>query len=1007
MSILFCFLSARLSAQANPLFFHHLTAAEGLSESTNANLYRDSRGFVWVSSVDGLNRFDGLTVRVYRPHAQKPRTMFGQNVLSPFFEDAEGNIWFCTYEAINCYRRRSDDFEHWQLADPTTGDTIREDYYAFFLERSGRLWLHLGDKEKGYIYCFNTKSKQYEQLGPLLGDRCVADTSAEGTLRGVYAFLYGIAGGLTWAPVSPDRRMGDTRLLEPTIMPFDLWIQNDTLVWIGAREGLIAFHPQAPARRVLYPISTTEKIGIRAIEPLSDQFLALGSYGQGLLLFDRERKKITQTIQPRLGWTPSISDNALDGLYMDPERNLWVSDWEYGLNFFNINKPKIRRIMLGDFCKSDRPIRSTATKIRAITEDHQGRVWVATRRSGVFLCAGKEPTSIARYEAGLPENQILGLFCDRQGVVWVAADEGIFYLEPGSKRFQKVPGPLTLHHDCTWQQTSDGQILLAGDGFYSIKKTSDKGYIVEKRALHPVLDTVFCPYFYRDQAGTFYCNINYATTMVLHPDGRFDTLPFSNLSGCWETPDGKTIWLATTYGLAKLDKKTLTHTLYDESNGLSNQYLYGVLPDAAGFLWLPSKKGILRFDPNLGVAHRFTAADGVWEDAFVATGALRTASGEFWMSNSEVINIFRPADIRFITTPPKIQIISLKVNDLDRHTEVYIGECAALEFPYSENTLSFGFVALEYSDPANNRLVYRLEGYDRDWLEVPLGTPGFARYARLAPGSYVFQIKAANSDGVWAREPRNLHIVIHPPFWQTLWFRTAMALLFAFAVWGGARIYFHQQLREQRTLIEKQESLQNERNRIASELHDDMGHGLAKIKAISETAKQWEMPEARRHQLDKIWMSSMELIEKMGDIIWAVDGGNDTLENLLYTLRAYVHETLETHRIAGTLDLPETIPNVEMSGERRRNILLIIKESLHNIVKHSGATAVEGFITINEHLTIQIRDNGQGFVEKMPGRGGHGLRNMQKRAQAAGGSLEITSSDQGVLMVLSLPLVLP
>ncbi len=1003
--VAFCFLSARLSAQATPLFFHHVTLADGLSEATNAYVYRDSRGFVWVSSVDGLNRFDGLTVRVYRPHAQKPRTMFGQNVLSPFFEDAAGNIWFCTYEALNCYRRRSDDFEHWQLTDPSTGDTIREDYYAFFLESSGQLWLHLGYGEKGHIYRFDTQTKQYERLGPLLGDRCVADTSAGGRLRSIYAFQYGVASGINWTPLLSDRSLGTARLLEPETMPFDVWVQSDTLLWIASRDGLIALNPQA-SRRTLYSIGTAENTSIRAIKPLSDQFLALASYGQGLLIFDHKNRIFTETIRSRPGWTPSISDDALNGIYLDAARNLWVSDWSFGLNFFNMNKPKIRRIMLGDFYKQRTQTHSPPDQIRAIAEDQQGLIWVATKKSGVFTCTRSTPTRIVRSTAGLPNGRILSLFCDRQDVVWVAADTGLFYRKKGNDRFQRVPGPLSLRVDCAWQQIENGQILLSCDGFNSIKRQPTGGYMVEKYPLHPALDTVFCPYFYRDRAGTFYCNVNYAATVVLRPDGSLHTLPLNNLKGCWEDHDGQTIWLATTYGLVKLDQKTLSYTLYDESNGLSNQYLYGVFPDANGLLWLPSNQGILRFDPRSGKAHRLTAADGVWEDAFMPGGALRTASGELWMANRDVINVFRPEDMRFIQTLPQIQIINLKINDIDRPLEVYIGERDALEFPYSENTLSFGFVALEYSDPANNRLMYRLEGYDRDWLELPPGTPGFARYARLEPGSYTFQIKAANSDGVWTPEPKNLRITIHPPFWQTWWFKTAVGLLFALAIWGATRIYLQQQLSKQRALIEKQESLQNERNRIASELHDDIGHGLSKIKAISETAKQWEMPQDRRQQLDKIWMSSMELIEKMGDIIWAVDGGNDTLENLLYTLRAYVHETLETHRIAGTLDLPATIPAVEMSGERRRNILLIIKESLHNIVKHSGATAVVGSVTIQEKLVIQIRDNGHGFVEKTPGRGGHGLRNMQKRAQAAGGSLEITSSEQGVTMVLSLPLII-
>lgn len=520
----------------------------------NAHVYRDSRGFVWISSVDGLNRFDGLTIRLYRPYAQKPHTMFGQNVISPFLEDAEGNIWFCTYEALNCYRRRSDDFEHWQLTDPTTGDTIREDYYAFFLERSGHLWLHLGEAEKGRIYCFDIHTQKYELLGPLFGNRCLADTSAEGVLRSIYAFQYGDTSGLRRAPVLPNRQLGATRCLEPGGTIFDLWVQNDTLVWLASKKGLVALNPHVP-RRLPELVDSTEKTSIRAIEPLPDQLFALGSHGKGLLLFDRKQKKFTASIQRRPGWTPSISDNTLEGVYLDPGQTLWVSDWGYGLNFSHLGKPKVRRVALGDLYQPADQASPTAEQIHVLAQGHEGQVWMATRKGTVLRCEGRGPARIVRYQEGLPTRRVLGLFCDQQGVVWVAAEAGLFYLEKGSQRFQRIPGPLALRLDCGWQQTGDGQILLSGDGFHVIKRQPNGGYSLEKYPLHPVLDAMFCPYFYQDRAGTMYCNDNYATTVVLRPDGSLHRLPLNNLRACWEDADGKTIWLATTYGLAKLDEK--------------------------------------------------------------------------------------------------------------------------------------------------------------------------------------------------------------------------------------------------------------------------------------------------------------------------------------------------------------------------------------------------------------------------------------------------------------------
>jgi ligand-binding sensor domain-containing protein len=140
-------------------YFHHLNTEGGLSQANNSFVYHDSRGFVWISSIDGLNRFDGLTVKVYRSSFNNPRAMLGQNIQSPFFEDTNGDLWFCTYEAVNCYRRKTDDFEHWQVLNTATGDIVREDYTAFYF-KNNQFWLRIGDKDKGLCVGYKNR-KEY------------------------------------------------------------------------------------------------------------------------------------------------------------------------------------------------------------------------------------------------------------------------------------------------------------------------------------------------------------------------------------------------------------------------------------------------------------------------------------------------------------------------------------------------------------------------------------------------------------------------------------------------------------------------------------------------------------------------------------------------------------------------------------------------------------------------------------------------------------------------------
>lgn len=336
-----------VAAQQEGNVFHHLTSEQGLSQANNAFIYQDSRGFVWVSSIDGLNRFDGYRCRVYRPKRGQAGSLLGQNVSSGFFEDASGNLWFCTNEALHCYRRRTDDFEHWQLPKPQGRDTFREDYYAFHLEPSGKLWLRLGDGDQGHLYTFDTKTHSSVPLGPLYGNRCHALTNAAGQVVKIFSFQYGGGSGLFQTALTPNGalreqvffRDGQHRIT-------DIFVEHENCIWAASHVGLIRFQPQE-GRVDTYPCSVAGgSVAARAVRPLNDRELAVSTASQGLRLFDRDSSKFTSSFRQNPDRNSSIGGNSLDDIYLDRAQNLWVSQWGYGLNFTNLKKKKIDNIRL-------------------------------------------------------------------------------------------------------------------------------------------------------------------------------------------------------------------------------------------------------------------------------------------------------------------------------------------------------------------------------------------------------------------------------------------------------------------------------------------------------------------------------------------------------------------------------------------------------------------------------------------------------------------------------------
>ncbi|MFN0213600.1 MAG: histidine kinase [Saprospiraceae bacterium] len=797
------------SQQPFPTFFHRFTPEQGLSQATNSFVLQDSRGFVWVSSIDGLNRYDGHSVRVYRPDPLDSLAIGGKNMQSRFFEAPNGDLWFCTYEAINCYRRRTDDFAVFRIFDET-GKIIENGYYAFYFDRAGRLWLRAG--EDG-LYWFDTRTEQQSaRKGSLIGVRCYVDTTAFGAIRGIWSSFFSDSTGIRYTQLNDTAGVVSERAFfkgeEPTFPPLgiaDIRPESDTLLWLVGRQGLVAFNPKYLSFKIYSPRSEQSQ-RFWAILSMDERTFALSSPVGGVWLFDKIKRIFTRQILPETDNPTSLPDREVEEMYRDGTDNLWLSHWNTGLSHAHLHKQKFRNIRINEIFPeiNDRPF-----AIGSLVEDDAGQIWCTTEGAGILVF--KNGQAMERF---LPNEQVVFLLKDHAGEWWALTRSGVFRRKLSRDSFEKISNMSELVFGF---ETEDKRLLVSGkDGVFEIKKMLHGKPRIVPAVGFEHLKNRFVDWMYEDKNGTFYFGKDAATLSVLQRNGLQQEHPFGYMKAAHEDLDGHNIWLATTSGLVRMDKTTFGYTVLDESNGLPNQYLYSVIPDSQGNLWMGSNRGILRYTPATGMIRQYRRSDGIWADEFYTNAWLRTASGEIWMGNRDVINLFRPEAIRDVQAVPKIQINNLKVNDLDWKSDAYIGECSSLEFPFSENTLAFNFVALEYSDPANNRLKYKMEGYDEKWVDVPLGAPGFARYAKLPPGHYTFKIMAANSDGIWNPAPRELSIQILAPFWQTWWFM----LLIASALTGtGFGIYKYRLSQIQKEYAFKQKTVESEMKALRAQMN--------------------------------------------------------------------------------------------------------------------------------------------------------------------------------------------
>jgi len=275
----------------------------------------------------------------------------------------------------------------------------------------------------------------------------------------------------------------------------------------------------------------------------------------------------------------------------------------------------------------------------------------------------------------------------------------------------------------------------------------------------------------------------------------------------------------------------------------------------------------------------------------------------------------------------------------------------------------------------------------------------------LTPGKYKFDLKAIFPNGMYSDKSTSYSFEILPPWWTRWWVYVFVALAASAGVLLLARSYTMRRLEKQRLALEKQQIIEKERTRIASDMHDDLGAGLSSIRFLSEKIKQTSASDAATNENGKIVNISSELVDNMNEIIWAMNEKNDTLEDLLFYTRSFAKEYCEENHIGCIDEFPDDIPSKFVSGEVRRNIFLTVKESLHNIVKHADATEVKLIVQTNELLTVIVSDNGKGIYLSDPYSysGRNGLKNMQQRIESIGGRFILLNGD-GVTVKLEVPL---
>jgi len=956
---------------------------------------------MWFGTADGLNRYDGENIRVYKINDKK---IANSNFIhGNICEDSHGNIWFCNETGLFYYDPLTDKLARklvFKKYGWTAGIFIDDkDIFYIFDPGAGVFGYHIQTKQLILTAC--RLQKPYSNF---IAEELTTNfkntiwlKAPDGT--GVFA-LNTHNGKLTFNRSAikfyATFYVGDGKLYNLDA-PGKLTITDTTFRILDT---------------ISYQVPANKTLDVQAICRDAYHRVWISTYDNGLVCYNEDTRTFTNYLHDN-SKLKTLPINIISALCIDRSGNLWIGTDGGGVCKLDLKPPKFNLFPLNE---GDYPLLKDYF-IKCFYEDKNGQIWFGTHSSGLNIY---DPATrlIKSYNyqvyrsKGLPGPIISSIFKERDGQMWIAASLGIAIFNEKQGIFDpvKIVSGLTLNEHTNFIykliQLDNGEIVAGTiGGLMTIKKnkTAYTGTFGRRKMENNILitDVVEMADHTLWASSPLHGLIHYKKT-----GDDFTAiekrLPLIDLRSIHQDEQDKNIlWICTGIGLIEFNTHTQKQTFYDERNGMANSYIYGVLEDEQHNFWMSTNMGIIFFDRAAGIFQSYTAKDGLQSNEFNTQAFYKGPSGNMYFGGIKGFNWFNPKTIKAdAATLPGVAITSISVDDKPYIKDDLFAKNKTIELNYDENNISFQFAALDFTKPQANKVKFILEAWDKDWIT---SEDKNMRYTHLIPGHYRLRVKAANSDGVWSKEEK-LTIIVNAPFWQKTWFYICAAIVFLAIIIYITFFISQQKIKKRLRQLEKQAAIDAERNRISRDMHDEIGSGLTHIALLSELIQTQQKTErAIKNDLGNISAAARKLVESMSEIIWALNPQNDSLENLLSYIREQMQQHFEPFELILSIDFPDEVPLIKLSNEQRRNLYLVTKEALNNVMKHAGACKVNLSIRLETNqMAFEVCDDGCGLHEKTTRQTGNGLKNMRKRMEDIGGTIEWVNLEKGLKVVYTL-----
>ncbi|WP_299118788.1 hybrid sensor histidine kinase/response regulator transcription factor [uncultured Winogradskyella sp.] len=845
--------------------FTHISTTDGLSQSSAIVIEQDNLGQIWIGTRDGLNKYDGTKFTVYRNSVDKPNSISNNDILS-IKQDSEGYIWIGTYNGLNKYNPKTNAFTRYFHSNDQSS-LVNNTIWTIEELSNGAIWVGTSNG----ISVYDKSSDSFKSFLNKLNENDFSGNQVLSILETKNNSVYiGTSNGLI--------KVLDFNQLNFEVVSNtkELYIQDiveslgGNLLLATRGHSVLVYHTKT--KEIESYLSNDKdvqsKINARQLQYDDDQKLWIGTYS-GLVIVDKKKNETVLTTN--IKDSKSLSKNSIKSIFKDKKGSIWIGTYYGGINVWDVsNKNFVNIIQNPDGS-------GLSYNVVSSIENYKDYIYFGTEGGGITRLNKNNNSYSYINENNSPQllnDNIKSLHISKNDNLWIGTfDSGLVLYNPKINKFNtSILSPELMDY-------------LSDVGIYAIKEDANSniwlGTFGKGLVQYSLINKTFDAYSFNEQVSNSLSSNLVRTIEIdskeniwvgtehglnkVNPEGNITTYFYEknieagdDVLSIYEAND-QTIWVGTkAKGLYKLiDSKFQSVDLIANETIVSS--VHSILEDKSNNLWISTNQGLVKFNPETNKSIIYDQKEGLVSNEFNDNSSLKVENSKFYFGGPSGVTFFNPQQLYINDYAPQVIITDFKIKqksvDLNNKNSVLketITFTEDLELAYNQGNFSVAFAVPNFINSNNNRYKYRLKGLEDDWVET---TENNASYTIQNAGDYVFEVKGANSDGIWNENPTQLIIKVAPAPWRSWW---------AFLIYGvlilGA-LYFLMHILKSRTKLQTQlelEHLEVERTKEANK---------AKLEFFTNISHEFRTPltliTGPLHQILEDYKGSSKMYKKL------------------------------------------------------------------------------------------------------------------------------------------------